>query len=67
MLYTIIPEEMVLQGLEDVRACQEICHKGRTLMIQPLGFREMQVVQLVSTDPADYLDPELQPGSIIKM
>jgi len=65
MLYTIIPVELVLEGLEDLSACQEITYNGSLLMVRPIGLQQVQVVQLISSDPADYLNPELQPGRIL--
>lgn len=65
MLWTIVPTDMVLEGLEDLSACQEIAYKGRLLMVKSIGLQQVQVVQLVSSDPADYLDPELQPGRLL--
>jgi hypothetical protein len=65
MLYTVIPEEAVLQGLEDLKASEEIYYRGRRLLVQPLSFRQVRIVQLISSDPTDYLDMELTPGAIL--
>lgn len=65
MLYTIIPEDVVLENLETVQASRETTYKGRRFLVQPYEHHRYQVVQLISSDPNDFLLPEFAPGSII--
>ncbi|MBT9133347.1 MAG: hypothetical protein DDT38_00068 [Firmicutes bacterium] len=65
MLYTIIPEEIVLADLEKVSASQEITFRGRRLRVLPLPDGKYQIVQLISSNPCDFLSPEFAPGKIL--
>ncbi|UOQ43004.1 YlzJ-like family protein [Halobacillus salinarum] len=37
-------------------------HKNKPVKCLDLGNGKMQIIQLLSTDPEDYMDPSLQPG-----
>lgn len=65
MLYTIIPEEIVLAELDKVPPQQEIAYRGRRLRVLPLPDGKYQIVQLLSSDPRDFLSPEFSPGRVI--
>lgn len=65
MLYTIIPEDVVLENMDKITACKDIAYKGRRLLVQPCDHNRYQIVQLISSDPNDFLLPEFAPGSII--
>jgi len=65
MLYTIIPEEIVLAELDKVPPQQEITYRGRRLRVLPLPDGKYQIVQLLSSDPRDFLSPEFSPGRVI--
>lgn len=63
-----MPMELVLDGIEGPsRPALEVRHHGRTLMVEPVTTAHARVIRLVSSDPADYLDPAWQPGRIISM
>lgn len=67
MLYTIIPLEIVLQGVEKHSPkYSEIELDGRRILVEPLGLTEGRVVRLLSPDAQDYLLPQWQPGSIVR-
>jgi hypothetical protein len=67
MLYTVMPLEMVLDGNETFQPTYtEIPLKnGGTLLVEETGQKTAKVVRLISSDPMDYLNPVIQPGSII--
>lgn len=68
LLYTIVPEEIVFKRSEDeIESTQEIVYGGKKMLVYPVGFKQFQVVQLISSDPNDFLDTELQPGSVITL
>ena len=67
MLYSIVSEEIVFQGFEELKASKEISYQGKRLLVQPLSMTRAQIVQIISTDPSDFLSPELQPGTVIEM
>ncbi|MHB1420632.1 MAG: YlzJ-like family protein [Bacillota bacterium] len=65
ILYTTLPEEVVLEGMEQQRNWVETEYEGITMQVEPLNFGEARVVRIYSTDPQDYLNPRYQPGSVI--
>lgn len=67
MLWTVMPTELVMEGHETYRpAYAEMPWKNGTLLVEETGQNTARVVRLISTDPMDYLDPAIQPGSIIE-
>ncbi len=67
ILYTIVPLEIVLDGSETYTPfyAELPLKNGGTLLVEQSGLNSARVVRLISSNPADYLDPALQPGSII--
>ncbi|HHY36501.1 MAG TPA: hypothetical protein GX518_02285 [Firmicutes bacterium] len=66
ILYTTMPLETVYQGLEDMRPSYlEVELAGTTVVIEPISLEQGKIVRLLSTDPKDYLNPNLQPGRVI--
>ena len=37
------------------------------MLVEPLEFGRERIVKLLSTDPRDYLKPELAPGSVVSL
>lgn len=68
ILYTIVPLQSVLDGSENYQPVySEIpWQDGGTLVVEQCGVHSARVVRLISSNPNDYLDPELQPGNIIE-
>ncbi|MDW7651025.1 MAG: YlzJ-like family protein [Bacillota bacterium] len=67
MLWTVMPIEAVMDGSDTYQpAYQEIPWKNGMLMVEETGRNTARVVRLISSDPMYYLDPEIQPGSIIE-
>lgn len=67
VLWTIIPMEIVLDGMSDDAQLQyeELQYGSARLMVERTGATQCRVVRIVSTDPNDYLRPEIQPGAMI--
>lgn len=67
MHYSIIPPEVVFADWdeEEVSPYQEIMLAGRQCIIEPLENNQARIVQLISSDPGDFMQTEYQPGSII--
>jgi hypothetical protein len=67
MLWTVMPLETVLAGHETYRpSYREISWKNATLLVEEAGRDTARVIRLLSTDPLHYLDPQVQPGTIIR-
>jgi len=39
----------------------------RTLILRPVSAMQGEIVRLVSSDPADYMNPAWQPGRIVAL
>ena len=65
ILWSIVPEEMVLSNVASQPDYEEIECSGLKCLVEKIGPRECRVVRLLTTDPSDYLRTELQPGAIL--
>ncbi|MBC9786020.1 hypothetical protein GJ688_16185 [Heliobacillus mobilis] len=66
ILYTPLPMEMVLKGLEsDMPTMSILSYKGRTVMGYKMGDGRYELTRILSTDPKDFLQPDFQPGNQI--
>ena len=65
VLWTVLPLEMVFDGWEKCPVYEEIDFAGARVEVERLSPLESRVVRLLSTDPADFLRPELQPGVLV--
>lgn len=43
-----------------------ITYQGKTILAEETDEQQLQLVQLISTDPNDYLESSLTPGTVIK-
>lgn len=43
-----------------------VSYQGKTVLAQETDLQELQLVQLISTDPQDYLSQSFTPGTVIK-
>ena len=67
LLYTSVPLEQVFEDKAKAEpAYEEIQLEGKTLIVEPTGPYEGKLVRLISSNADDYLDPNYQPGSVIK-
>lgn len=68
ILYTPMQLELVIEGLKEMKepVTRLVDIGGVTLIIEDTGPSEGRVIRLLSTDPGDYLRPELYPGVVIK-
>jgi len=65
LLYTPIPIETVIDGIDKNYEFKEIEINGVKLIIEPISINQGKIVQLISTNPQDYLNPNFSPGKII--
>ena len=67
MLYSIIPAEIVFHGstyMEELKFF-EADYKGERIQVARLPDNHYQVARVLSTNPASFLDPALQPGNVV--
>jgi hypothetical protein len=62
LLWTIVPQEVIFAAEEYCPAYEEIDYSGMKMMVEKQSPTEYRIVRLLSTDPNDYLRPEIQPG-----
>jgi hypothetical protein len=76
VLYTIIPMEYIFGEDNDSKEEPperkdpdevEIKQGAVSLIGQPLPGGQMKLTRIISTNPQNYLNPEWQPGSILKV
>jgi hypothetical protein len=65
LLWTVMPLDLVLNGVENVIAYEELDYAGVKVQVEKLSPLECRIVRILSTQPEDYLRPELQPGSTL--
>lgn len=67
MHYSIIPPEVIFEDWDEdgESPYQEITLEGRQCIIEPLEHHQARLVQLISSNPEDFMRMEYQPGSII--
>ena len=68
ILYSIIPAEFVFENMEDsgIHEYLEMEYLGERVIVSPLDDNQFVIDRLISTSLKAYLNPRLQPGSIIK-
>jgi len=68
LFHSIAPIHQVLDGMEEERPYRDIVWKNRRLIVEPLADgRHARIVRLISSNPADFLRPDLRPGTVIRL
>lgn len=67
MIYSIVPPEVIFAENTEFRHYEEIAYLGKKLLVQPKDERTYQIVQLISSEPNDFLATEFSPGTIITL
>lgn len=62
ILWTVVPVEEVFPEPQDLEVA-ELSVGPRCLLLQRQPDGGHRILRLLSTDPADYLDPRLAPGA----
>ena len=67
IIYTPLPIELVLEGIDkEGPPYQEMEVNGVKLLVEQQSMDKCRVVRLLSTNPADFLKNEYQPGTELK-
>ena len=68
MMWTIIPPEEVWEGGEErVTDLMEPSWQRVKVLVEPMQVGQGRIVKILSTDPRDFLRPELAPGSVVDL
>ncbi|HHT48735.1 MAG TPA: hypothetical protein GXZ98_05525 [Firmicutes bacterium] len=67
LFYSIYPLEVILaeEGEEKPEQWREVEVEGKKVLVTINSRGEQIITRLLSTDPADYLDPRWSPGNVI--
>lgn len=65
ILYTIYDPEYVFGTQQNNASYSEMSVDGVTVQICQTSNSEARIERILSTNPADFLNPKLQPGCII--
>ncbi|NLZ28392.1 MAG: hypothetical protein GX887_05445 [Firmicutes bacterium] len=66
VLYTVYPLETVLEGYAPISPeYLELDYGTGCIIFEPLPPHSGRIVRIISSQPQDYLNPQLQPGAII--
>lgn len=66
-LYTPMPLELVWETQDQKTEYKEIDYAGKTLLVEPSEQGKGKIIRMISSNPYDYLIPELQPGQEISL
>ena len=68
VMWTIVPD-MFLFSKDDPKFLEnqynEIEYSNKILVTRKLNEKQYEIVRIITTDPRDYLNEKIQPGSII--
>lgn len=67
IIHSIVPAETLYEGIEQLKAPEEVRHKGILMQVEKLEGGQAKIVRLLSPDPMIYLDPALAPGQTIRL
>jgi hypothetical protein len=66
ILYSVIPAEVIFQGMEQYNPQYEVIElQGVSMQVERISNNEARIVRLYSVNPQDFLNPELSPGTLI--
>jgi len=68
ILYTTMPEELIFQENNDAYIKQMTIEvNGLTLVVERISSDQCRIVQLLSTNPNDFLNNAFAPGSVLML
>lgn len=63
ILWTVMPLDVVFPPTENTLSYEEIEVDGTKLIVERLSVTEAKVIRVISSNPADFLNPNYQPGT----
>jgi hypothetical protein len=67
IMYTIVADELLYAGIEDIRATEEMWVDGVLMQVEIMPNHEVKVIRLMSPELAPYLNDAYMPGRIIRL
>jgi len=65
IIHSIVPDDLIYEGIESLKAPEELTHQGHLMQVEHLTNGRARIIRLLSCDLAPYLDPAFAPGQII--
>ena len=63
ILWTVMPLDVVFPPAENAPSYEEVDVDGTKLIVERLSATEAKVIRIISSNPADFLNPNYQPGT----
>ncbi|MBP2652049.1 MAG: YlzJ-like protein [Firmicutes bacterium] len=65
LFWSIVPLEMVMSGTETPPVYEELDYDGVKVVVEKFSPTQCRIVRVISTEPNDYLRPDIQPGIML--
>lgn len=65
IMWTVVPMDIVFNPAEPAPTYEELNYNGTNMLVEKLSPTQCRIVRLLSTNPADYLRPDIQPGVVL--
>ena len=65
IIWSVMPEEAIFAPAEALSKKRVIAYLGRRVQIIPQQKGQSKIVGIISSNPGDYLDSQIAPGTII--
>ena len=67
ILWTPMPLELVVEGLEEMCPAEhsQVTYHGVPMLVERTKSGKGKIVQLLSTNPEDYLNADYNPGNFV--
>lgn len=65
LIHSVMPPQLTIEGLGAASQSLEKVIDGTKVTVEPAGENTVRVIRIISTNPQDFLNPRLQPGSLI--
>ncbi|MEG1500383.1 MAG: YlzJ-like family protein [Clostridiales bacterium] len=66
MIWSIMPEELIFQKPDQALSAKTVSYRGKQLVIVPQEDGKARIKSIISSDPQDFLNTNLLPGTIIE-
>lgn len=67
ILYSVMPDERIYEGLEQMTAPEEVAWGGIRMQVTRTSGTKARIVRLLHPDPSVYLDGRFTPGTEIDL
>lgn len=66
IIWTIIPQEAIWPGdSSSLTEYEQVEYHGVQVLVEDIGGGQCRIARILTTNPADYLRTDLQPGAIL--